>query len=40
MDYMAFTVTKPMYQQLCALDETSFLEKPFWQDLKKARRKS
>ena len=36
-DIMAFTVTKPMYQQLCALDETSFLDKPFWQDLKKAR---
>ena len=36
-DIMAFTVTKPMYQRLCALDETSFLDKPFWQDLKKAR---
>jgi len=38
-DIIAFTVTKPMYQQLCALDETSFLVKPFWQDLKKARGK-
>jgi len=35
---IAFSVTKPMYKQLCALDEDSFLEKPFWQDLKKARR--
>ena len=39
-DIMAFTVTKPMYQQLSALDETSFLDKPFWQDLKKARGRS
>ncbi len=39
-DIMAFTVTKPMYKQLCSLDETSFLDKPFWNDLKKAREKS
>ncbi len=39
-DIMAFTVTKPMYKQLCSLDETSFLEKSFWKDLKKARKKS
>jgi len=38
-DIIAFTVTKPMYQQLCALNETSFLVKPFWQDLMKARGK-
>jgi len=38
-DIIAFTVTKPMYQQLCELDENSFLEKPFWHDLKKARGK-
>jgi len=36
---ITFTVTKPMYQQLSALNETSFLVKPFWQDLKKARGK-
>jgi hypothetical protein len=36
-DLMAFTVTKPMFEQLCALDEKSFLFKPFWQDLRKAR---
>jgi len=39
-DIMAFTVNKPMYKQLCSLDETSFLDKPFWRDLKKAREKS
>lgn len=39
-DIMAFTVTKPLYKQLCSLDETSFLDKPFWKDLKKAREKS
>lgn len=39
-DIMAFTVTKPLYKQLCSLDETSFLDKPFWNDLKKAREKS
>lgn len=36
-DILAFTVTKPMFEQLCALDEKSFLYKPFWQRLKKAR---
>jgi len=36
-DILAFTVTKPMFEQLCALDERSFLYKPFWQRLKKAR---
>ena len=34
---MAFTVTKPLFQQLCELDEKSFLHKPFWRNLKKAR---
>ncbi len=36
-DILAFTVTKTMFQQLCALDERSFLYKPFWKRLRKAR---
>jgi hypothetical protein len=36
-DILAFTVTKPLFEQLCALDERSFLYKPFWQRLRKAR---
>jgi len=36
-DILAFTVTKPMFKQLCALDEQSFLYKPFWLRLRKAR---
>lgn len=36
-DLLALTVTRPMFEQLCALDEQSFLYKPFWQRLKKAR---
>ena len=36
-DILAFTVTKPMFQQLCELDERSFLYKPFWNDLMKVR---
>jgi hypothetical protein len=39
-DVLAFTVTKPMFEQLCALDEDSFLYKPFWGRLTKARRGS
>jgi hypothetical protein len=35
---LSITVTKPMFEQLCALDEKSFLFKSFWQDLKKARK--
>jgi len=38
-DVLALTVNKPMYKQLCELDENSFLYKPFWQRLKKARGK-
>jgi len=34
---LALTVTKPMFKQLCALDEQSFLYKPFWKRLRKAR---
>lgn len=36
-EILAFTVTKPMFEQLCGLDERSFLYKPFWQNLRKAR---
>ncbi|MFC1871271.1 DUF169 domain-containing protein [Chloroflexota bacterium] len=36
-DILAFTVTKLMFQHLCKLDERSFLYKPFWNDLRKAR---
>jgi hypothetical protein len=34
---LAFTVTKPMFRQLCELDEKSFLYKPFLQRLHEAR---
>jgi hypothetical protein len=36
---LAFTVNKPMYKQLCELDETSFLYKHFWRNLQEAREK-
>jgi len=36
-DILAFTINKPMYQQLCELDENSFLHKPFWKSLRKVR---
>ena len=36
-DVMAFAVTRAMFEQLCALDERSFLFKPFLDRLKKAR---
>ncbi|MDH5706042.1 MAG: DUF169 domain-containing protein [Candidatus Aminicenantes bacterium] len=36
-DILAFTVTKLMFEQLCALDERSFLYKPFLKRLRKAR---
>jgi hypothetical protein len=36
-DTLAFTVTKPMFRQLCELDARSYLYKSFWTDLKKAR---
>jgi hypothetical protein len=36
-DVLALTVTRPMFEQLCALDERSFLSKPFWQRLRTAR---
>jgi len=36
-EIFAFTVTKPMFEELCALDKRSFLYKPFWKNLRKAR---
>jgi len=38
-DILAFTVTRRMFEELCSLDESSFLYKPFWRDLMKARGK-
>ncbi len=37
-DIIGFTVTKPLYEEICMLDEKSFLSKPFWQKLAKARK--
>jgi hypothetical protein len=34
---VAFTVTVPMFRQLCALDDRSFLFKPYLRNLKRAR---
>jgi hypothetical protein len=36
---LAFTVTKPMFEQLCSLGERSFLFKSFWKELKQRRKK-
>jgi hypothetical protein len=36
-DLLAFTTTKRMFEQLCALDERSFLGKGFLRQLRKAR---
>lgn len=36
-DILAFTVTKSMYERFCRLDKKSFLFKPFWKNLQKAR---
>jgi len=36
-DVLAFTVTRSMFERLCALDERSFLYKPFWARLREAR---
>jgi len=33
---LSLVVTKPLFERLCALDEGSFLYKPFWRDLLKA----
>jgi hypothetical protein len=37
-DLLAFTVNKPMFEQLCALDRRSVLHKPFWTRLQRTRR--
>ena len=37
-DILALTVNKPMYGQLCKLDENSFLYKSFWKRLIEARK--
>jgi len=34
---LAFTVTKPMFEMLCRMDEKSFLHKSFWNNIKQAR---
>lgn len=39
-DILAFSVNKPMYKQLCELDENSFLYKYFWKRLRIAREKA
>ena len=36
-DILAFTVNRPMFRQLCELDEDSFLYKHFWARLRRAR---
>lgn len=36
-DILAFTVTKSLFRKLCELDKRSFLHKPFWKNLRKAR---
>lgn len=36
-DQLLFTVTRPMFEQLCNLDENSFLYKQFWGGLRKSR---
>ena len=37
-DILAFTVTRPMLEQLCSLDESSFLHKTFWKELTAVRK--
>ncbi len=39
-EILAFTVTKPMFENLCKLDKNSFLEKGFIKQLKKVREKN
>ena len=39
-DILALTVNKAMYEQLCGLDENSFLYKHFWKRLRQARGES
>lgn len=37
---LAFTVTKPMFELLCSLEEESFLCKSFWKNVQQARNQS
>lgn len=37
-DLLALTVTKPLFEMVCRLDEKSFLHKPFWKNLQKSRK--
>jgi hypothetical protein len=39
-DILALTANRPMYRQLCELDKNSFLYKPFWKTLRRARGKA
>lgn len=39
-DILGFTVTRPLFEQLCELDQSSFLTKPFWKEVQKKRKKS
>jgi len=36
-DILAVTVTKPMFERICSIGEDSFLYKPFWKEVVKAR---
>jgi hypothetical protein len=38
-DILAFTVTKPLFEHVCSLGNESFLNKPFWKQLKSSRKK-
>lgn len=38
-DILSLTVTRPMYERLCRLDERSFLYRPFWKGVMEAREK-
>lgn len=37
-DILAFTVTKPMFEQLCRLDKNSFLYKSYWKKIMSVRK--
>ena len=37
-DTLAFTVTKPMFEQLCRLDDSSFLFKSYWPNVLRSRK--
>jgi len=36
-DILAVTVTKPMFERICSIGEDSFLYKPFWKEVLRAR---